>query len=110
MSLRLKILPRAEADAQSIFDFIRERSPEGANAWWTAFEDAAHRAIADATRFALAPENESLNLELRQVLFKTKRGRTYRFVFTIVDAELRILRVRGPGQPPLSLDEVPSEG
>ena len=110
MSLRLRILPRAEADAQHIFDFIRERSPQGAIAWWTAFEDAAHRAIADATRFTLAPENESTDFELRQVLFKTRRGRTYRFIFTVVEDELRILRVRGPGQPPLSLDEVPSEG
>ena len=46
MSLRLRILPRAEADAQHIFDFIREWSPQGARAWWTAFEDAAYRAIA----------------------------------------------------------------
>ena len=110
MTLRLRILPRAEKDAQHIYDFICERSPQGARAWWAAFEDAAHRAVSDATRFALAPEDRSTELELRQVLFKTRRGRTYRFIFTIVDQELRILRVRGPGQPPLAPDELPSEG
>ena len=109
MSLRLRILPRAEADAQHIFDFIRERSHQGARAWWVAFEDAARRAVSDATRFALAPEDVSTDFELRQVLFKTRRGRTYRFIFTVIDEELRILRVRGPGQPPLALDELPAD-
>ena len=55
MSLRLRILPRAEADAQHIFDYLCERSPKGASTWWATFEDAAHRAVSDATRFALAP-------------------------------------------------------
>jgi plasmid stabilization system protein ParE len=109
MSLRLRILPRAEADAQHIFDYICERSTQGASAWWVAFEDAAHRAVSDATRFAFAPEDSSTELELRQVLFSTRHGRTYRFIFTIVGDELRILRVRGPGQPPLASDELPSE-
>lgn len=107
MRLRLKILSRAEEDAQHIFDYISERSSQGASAWWSAFEDATERSLAELTEFGLAPENEPVDSELRQVLFKTPHGRTYRFVFTRVDNELRILRVRGPGQPPLSADEIP---
>ena len=79
MTLCLNILPGAEQDAQHIFDHISKRSLQGASAWWFAFEDA----------------------------FKTRHGRSYRFVFTRVGDELRILRVRGPGQPPLQADEMP---
>ena len=106
MTLRLKILPRAEHDAQHIFDYLLERSPKGAAAWWASFEQAAARAVVNAAQFGVAPENEMVQVELRQVLFKTRRGRGYRFVFTVSGDELRILRVRGPGQPPLRSDEL----
>lgn len=107
MTLRLKILPRAEQDAQHIFDYISKRSRQGACAWWSAFERATERVIGDCTYFAHAPENDLVSFELRQVLFKTRYGRMYRFVYTVVGDELRILRVRGPGQPPLQPDEIP---
>ena len=108
MTLRLKILRRAEEDAQQIYDYIKKRSPRGAVDWWLAFDDAATKALDDLVEIATAPENHLVSYELQQVLFKTKRGRMYRFVFTIVGDELRILRVRGPGQPVLGPDELPS--
>lgn len=106
MRLRLKILERAREDAQAIFDYLNERSPQGAANWWEAFENAANHACVGNVEFAFAPENDAVSYELRQVLFKTRRGRTYRFVFTVVEDEFRILRVRGPGQPNLQTDEL----
>ena len=110
MRLKLKILRRARWDAQSIFDYILKRSPQGAANWWTAFEQAAYSTCDQLREFALAPENGIVDYELRQVVFKTARGRAYRIVFTIVANEVRILRVRGPGQPPLEADELPQNG
>ena len=49
MTLRLKILPRAEQDAQHIFDYISERSLQGASTWWIAFEDATKRVLDEFT-------------------------------------------------------------
>jgi hypothetical protein len=46
---------------------------------------------------SIAPENAEFDFELRQALFKTRHGVPYRCVFTVVDDEVRILRVRGPG-------------
>lgn len=106
MTRRVTTLPRAERDAQSIFDWISERTPEGARRWWDALEEATRRVAANPEGFGLAPENDLVACELRQFLFKTRKGRTYRGVFTIVGTEVRILRVRGPGQPPLEPDEV----
>lgn len=106
MTRRVNILPRAARDVQSIYAWLCERSPDGALRWWDAFEHAVERVAANPQGPGLAPEDELFSWELRQFLFKTRRGRTYRGVFTIVGDGIRILRVRGPGQPPLEADEV----
>lgn len=106
MTQRLNIFPRAEQDAQKIFDWIAERSPQGANSWFAALEAATQKVLHDSSIYALAPENELVNCGLRQFLFKTRQGNLYRGLFTVVDDEVRILRIRGPGQPPLAPDEL----
>ena len=106
MTFKVKILPRAQLDAQCIFDYLADRSPKGAADWWDAFEAAAHAAARGPVEYSLAPENAGTNLEPRQTIFKTHAGRRYRFVDTISADELRILRVRGPGQPALKTDEI----
>jgi hypothetical protein len=51
-------------------------------------------------------EEGDCSIPLRQATFRTRHGRTYRAVFTIVGDQVRILRVRGPGRPPLEADEL----
>lgn len=104
--LKLKIHPRAYRDAQYIFDYIAERSPDGALRWWAAFDDAANQVVNNPDGYSLAPENETVKHEIRQFLFKTRRGRLYRGVFTVVADEVQLLRVRGPGQSPLQSSEI----
>ena len=106
MTYRLIILPRAERDAQRIFEWISERSPEGGIHWWQALEEATLRIVDNPRACGLAPENGLFSYELRQFLFRTRQGRTYRGVFTILGDEVRLLRVRGPGQPALESDEL----
>jgi plasmid stabilization system protein ParE len=108
MSLKLRILPRAERDAQQIFDYIAERSFAGALRWWSAFQYAASKSVDSPERYGIAPENGLTPHMLRHFLFKTRRGRAYRGVFVVVGDELRVLRVRGPGQAPLETGEMPS--
>lgn len=36
--------------------------------------------------------------DLRETYFKTRHGRRYRIVFTIIGTEVRVLRIRAPGQ------------
>ena len=106
MTFRLRILPRAERDAQHLFDWLRARSPDGAIRWWFAFDQAVHQLVDHPHGYGLAPETESVRYELRQFLFKTRRGRRYRGVFVVVGDEVRVLRIRGPGQAPLEPDEL----
>ena len=106
MSFSLRILPRAERDAQFIFGYISERSANGARRWWEAFQHAVERVSENPDRFGYAPENHLSDFELRQFLFKTRLGRNYRGIFAVVGDEIRILRVRGPGQASLESDEL----
>jgi len=82
MSFTLRILPRAERDAQAIFDYIYPRSPDGAICWWDAFEKAANELPKNPKRYGFAPENNLSEFEVRQFLFKTPHGRTYRAGFS----------------------------
>ena len=106
MNLRLNILARARGDAQRIYDWLHERSPTGADAWYSALKNAANNLPFNPTGCSLAFEDELVDYEVRQFLFKTRRGRTYRGIFTIVGNEVRVLRIRGPGQRDLTAEEL----
>ena len=101
MTFLVRELPKAKQDKHSIFRWLYERSPTGAFAWLDAYDSLADRLKQDAATFGLAPENVDCEFEVRQALFKTRRGRVYRALFFIEGTEVFILRVRGPGQAPV---------
>jgi len=106
MAYEVRILPRAEVDVQRIYDWIKQRSPSGANSWWLAFEKARAELGLHPLSYSLAPEAEGSSREVRQILFKTRRGHYYRALYVVVSSSVRVLRVRGPGQPELFDDEI----
>ena len=103
---RLAILPRAQSDVETIYLRIRDKSQLGAASWFGAFEQVLDRLANAPLQFPTAPESEALQRPLRNALFKSPRGRTYRAVFLIEEDAVYILRVRGPGQPPLENEEI----
>lgn len=103
-----RLLSDAHLDFAGIVEWLGSKSSDGANRWIDAF-DAALIAIAqNPLQQRLAPEEEILKRDVREFFFSTKRGRRYRIVFTVVGNEVRILRVRGPGQELLTLDDLQS--
>lgn len=100
-------LRRAEAVVRVIATWLAERSRDGASRWLEALETALKRLAENADSCSLADESELVPEHvLQQFLFKTRRGRTFRGVFTIVGDEVRVLRIRGTGQAPLTADEL----
>lgn len=70
----------------------------GATRWLEAFEQAVGRLERLALSYGLAPESAYAPYELRQIMFKTRRGHIYRAVY-FVDADVvKITHVRGPRQ------------
>jgi len=70
-----------------------------------AFEEACDRLKRETLDHALAPEADWIGRDIRQNLFKTPQGRYYRLLYVVVENEVRVIRVRGPGQPDLKADE-----
>ena len=99
-------LRRAQADVRSIVHWLADRSPQGAQAWLRAYDAMISRLKQQAASCGLAPESTDCQLDVRQVLFKTRRGRIYRALFLIENEDVYILRVRGPGQAPVKPDEL----
>ncbi len=108
MSVSVTIQSHANLDFAEIVNWLSKSSVDGANRWIDAF-DAALTAIAQSPfEHPLAPEDEFIEIGVRQVLFHTKRGRRYRILYTVANDQVRVLRVRGPGQNLLTRDELNS--
>ena len=106
MSRTIQVSVRASADADTIYEWIAERSPVGATHWYQAFLDALHPLQHQAESYTLAPEAKRLGVDLRQALFKTRKGRTYRALFLITADIVHIVSVRGAGQDLATADEI----
>lgn len=106
MTFRVRALRKAEADVRSIARYIHEHSPQGAEAWLNAYRKARTDLAKTAESCSAADENEHFKIEVKQAFFKTRYGRIYRLLFTIVGDEARILRVRGPGQAPVDTEQL----
>lgn len=92
------MLSDAEVDFERQFDYLLERSPQGANAW----ADAVDQAVADlgdsADMHGLAPESSDHPFDVYQLIFKTKSGNPYRFLYEIHGSDVFIMTIRGLGQ------------
>jgi plasmid stabilization system protein ParE len=106
MSFAVRILRQAASDAHSIFNWLAARSPHGAARWYAALLSATTSLSTDPLRHGIAPESSAVGHEIRQRFFKTRHGRIYRLLFVVVADEVRILRIRGPGQPPVTAQEL----
>lgn len=102
MNYTVRILPLAKNDWLSIFNYIAERSPQGARSWEAAYEQALTRLEQNPLICGFAPENHHFDFDLRQILFHTRRGKRYRMVFRVDQNVVTIYRIRGPGQAPLA--------
>ena len=106
MSFRVSLSQRAKRDIREIATWIKRRSSKGALSWLAALEKALGQLKKTAASSGPAPEADDFELDLRQCLFKTRRGNTYRLVFILRDNLVHILAVRGTGQDLLQRDDI----
>ncbi len=100
MKYKVVALRRADADVRNIVEWIAQQSLQGAKSWLDAYEQLLEHLATHADTYPAALEDPDCAIALREALFRTRHGRAYRAVFTIVGDEVRVLRIRGPGQPP----------
>jgi plasmid stabilization system protein ParE len=106
MPFQVQITDQAEATVDEVFRWIAERSPDGALRWRAEFDRAGERLEESADTFPLAPESDMFPEPVREVYFKTRRGRKYRVLFVVRDEIVTIFAIRGPGQDLISPNDV----
>jgi len=102
MTFTVRELRKAKADKRLIFEWLHERSRDGAIAWLAAYDAMIERLKVGAGTFGDAYESADLDIDVKEAHFKTRRGRVYRALFAVEDNDVYILRVRGPGQAPVT--------
>jgi plasmid stabilization system protein ParE len=98
MKFNIRLLWRAERDLDHIVTWLYQRSPRGAEAWHNAWKDTFRLLQETADRHGLAAESEGHPFEIRQISFRTRRGRDYRALYTIQGEEVLVMHIRAPGQ------------
>lgn len=106
MKFSVRELRKARADKHGIFAWLHERSRPGAVAWLAAYDAMVDRLRTGADMFGEAYERADIDMDVKEALFKTRRGRVYRALFLIEADQVYILRVRGPGQAPVTPAEI----
>ena len=102
MNYTVFVLPRAEQDFEEIHSYIRARSAQGAASWANAFYAALKKLETNPNTYGLAPESGEHEFDLRQLIFKTRRGNAYRALFTVEHDKVFIRHIRGTGQDLIS--------
>jgi len=105
MTYHIETTGQAKADRDHCYDYIAERSLDGALRWLEAYETVVESVLENPHR-GFAPENPDHEEEIRQRLFKTRHGLQYRLLFLIRGDTIYILHVRGPGQDLMARDEL----
>lgn len=82
MTFIVRELPKAKQDKRSIFLWLQQLSPTGAVAWLNAYDALLEHLGQHADSFGEALEWPDCELPIQQALFKTRRGRVYRVVYS----------------------------
>jgi plasmid stabilization system protein ParE len=75
MKFNAHLLWRAERDVDHILNWLNERSPQGAASWLRRWDETFATLESSADEYGLAPESEGHEFEVRQILFRTRKGR-----------------------------------
>ena len=98
MKFNAQLSWRAERDLDRILAWLNERSPQGAASWLRVWDQTFLNLKSSADEYGLAPESEGESFEIRQVLFRTRKGRDYRALYTVHGNDVLVMHIRAPGQ------------
>lgn len=106
MNYRVLALRKAEDDLRRFLDWLIERSPVGAEHWYEAYWAALDDLRDSPLSHPRAGDCTELPFHIREKLFQTSHGSKYRILFVVAGNEVRVLRIRGPGQRPLQSNDL----
>ncbi len=105
---RLIIQPPALDDLDEAYLWIKQQSSEAAARWFNGFVDALNSLTISPERCGLAPENDTVEPEIRQLLYGRRSG-VYRALFMVTHNEVRILHIRHAARQTLTSAEMKND-
>ena len=94
MAYRVETKARSERDADRLLGWLRaQRAGETGPRWFLGLEEAINSLAEMPERCPLAPENERVPFEVRQLLYGRKPN-VYQIIFTIDGDTVYILHIR----------------
>lgn len=97
MRFRVVITDPADRNFREHFQWIRERSPQGAATWRARIIEAVQSLEISPERHPLARESAAFSVEIRCLLSGKNRS-AFRILYQINDNEVRVLAIRRPSQ------------
>src|SRR6266487_941611 len=98
MAYRIEFTRRALRDIDEAYDWIVRASTRRAGRWYVGLLNRIETLREHPRRCTLAPENETFEEEIRQLLYG-RRGGVYRVLFTVEEDRIVILSVRHGALP-----------
>jgi len=106
MSFHVSLSQEAQSDFEHCYGYIAQRSAQGSQAWVDEFYRVLKSLEENASSFGIAPESGRYQEDVRQLVFKTRKGNPYRALFVVRGEEVQVLHIRGKGQDFINDDEV----
>jgi plasmid stabilization system protein ParE len=106
MRFRVVITDPADRSFREHFQWIRERSPQGAAAWRARNIEAVQSLETSPERHPLARESAAFSVEIRCLLSGKNRS-AFRILYQIKDNEVRVLAIRRPSQDLMDSEDGP---
>lgn len=102
---RVVLTPEAEADLRTVYRYIRKHAPRAARDWIRRARQSIKTLSHHPDRCPLAPESNSFDQPIRELLFGTGNRGTYRFLFAVLGKSVYILHIRHGSMLPLNPEE-----
>ena len=97
MRFRVVITDPADRNFREHFQWIKERSPQGAEAWRARIIEAVQSLETSPERHPLARQSAAFPVEIRCLLSGKNRS-AFRILYQIKGEEVRVLAIRRPSQ------------
>lgn len=105
MNFRVVLTETAKSNLSHYYLRAAEFAPLTAGKWLDRFQQALATLSEHPERCTLAPENDAVQVEVRQLRFG-KRAGAYRALFTIEGDEVRVLHIRRAAMDIAAPDEL----
>lgn len=106
MAFEVSLSPRAIADAENAYLWLKEQNPEFANEWFQGLSDALVSLEQLPARCPIAAESQELDREVRQLLYRKSKRTAFRILFGISGKKVFVYRIRHTSQQYLTEEEL----